>query len=246
MANYLITNPIIKKVGLLPDGSIDPKKNPDGKREYLVCTLLNSAYLFDIPKVHTMFNEGHIALFKPYLSVAHGGTAEADQPLPEGMKFLSGAWATWLSAVPFHKRYLTDIQAREPSINNPKGRPAYQAGHLVMNADGSVPLIFTSIEVFTQFFIDPITNEKTYIKGETVNELGMQAFANYCVPVSTPATNSEETGGMAAAQPVNNQQPTAGTATTTPGSQTPPSFTNPNPTPQGGYTPPAGGAPGVI
>ena len=120
-------------------------------------------------------------MYEPLLSQQNGGTAQADQPLPDELAYLNGAWAEWIAPAPFYKKYLVGVAARKPTALAPQGRPAYPAGHKVMNADGSAPVIYTSIRVFTIFGRDEdLGNEIVYRPGFSVNELGVAQFSNYC------------------------------------------------------------------
>jgi len=233
MAKFKITNLKIKPVGLKEDGTIDPVKNPTGKLKYAVCDLINTVYAYDTPKKHVIFEEAFVELLTPYVSIQNGGTAQTDLPLPEELMYIQGAWAEWISPVPFYKRYLTDQKERARTLQNPKGRPAIKAGAFVQNADGSANVVFNKIEVFVEFYKDPDTGNTNYLKGKTVEALGIQNFSNYCVAIGAgEGENNEERGGITP-QPQTQQQPPVQTQTQPQGQQqtvqTPPPFTNPQP-----------------
>ena len=127
MAKYQISNIKIKPVGLItnPDGttSIDLTKNPNKDRSYAVMDLINKAYAWDTPKIHTMFEPAFVEMLKPYVSKADGGTSdEGTKALPAHLECISGAFVEWIAPVPFYKRYLTDQDPIKPSPANPNGR----------------------------------------------------------------------------------------------------------------------------
>lgn len=216
MARYKLMNVQIRKVGERIDAqgnkTIDPSINPDGKRRFLTASLIPTGGVWgaSMGSLPPVFEEGLIQLYEPYLSTANGGSAQTDQPLPDDLAYLNGAWAEWTAPAPFYKKYLVGVAARKPTPLLPQGRPAYPAGHKVMNADGSSPVIYTSISVFTIFYQDEDTGKLEYRKGCTVNELGTAQFQNYCEFVQpqgiekTPMVEDDVTGGQ---QPIFTQQP---------------------------------------
>lgn len=187
MARYKLMNVQIRKVGEKIDAqgnkTIDRDINPNGDRRFLTASLIPTAGVWataagSLPPV---FDEAIIRMYEPLLSQQNGGTAQADQPLPDELAYLNGAWAEWVAPAPFYKKYLVGVGARKPTALAPQGRPAYPAGHRVMNADGSAPVIYTSIRVFTIFGRDEdLGNEIVYRPGFSVNELGVAQFSNYC------------------------------------------------------------------
>lgn len=187
MARYKLMNVQIRKVGEKIDAqgnkTIDRDINPNGDRRFLTASLIPTAGVWaaaagSLPPV---FDEAIIRMYEPLLSQQNGGTAQADQPLPDELAYLNGAWAEWVAPAPFYKKYLVGVGARKPTALAPQGRPAYPAGHKVMNADGSAPVIYTSIRVFTIFGRDEdLGNEIVYRPGFSVNELGVAQFSNYC------------------------------------------------------------------
>lgn len=212
MARYKLMNVQIKKVGQKPDGTIDATINPDGKRRFMTASLIPTAGVWaaaagSLPPV---FDEAIIKMYEPLLSQQNGGTAQADQPLPDELAYLNGAWAEWTAPAPFYKKYLVGVAARKPTALVPQGRPAYPAGHRVMNADGSAPVIYTSIRVFTIFGKDEdLGNEIVYRPGFSVNELGTAQFSNYCEyvqPQAAPviAPQDDVMGDTTVQQPVQN------------------------------------------
>lgn len=187
MARYKLMNVQIRKVGEKIDAqgnkTINRDINPNGDRRFLTASLIPTAGVWaaaagSLPPV---FDEAIIRMYEPLLSQQNGGTAQADQPLPDELAYLNGAWAEWVAPAPFYKKYLVGVGARKPTALAPQGRPAYPAGHRVMNADGSAPVIYTSIRVFTIFGRDEdLGNEIVYRPGFSVNELGVAQFSNYC------------------------------------------------------------------
>lgn len=217
MARYKLMNVQIKKVGLKADGTIDSTINPDGKRRFMTASLIPTGGVWAAAagSLPPIFDEEIIRLYEPLLSTQNGGTAQADQPLPDELAFLNGAWAEWIAPAPFYKKYLVGVQARKPTPLVPQGRPAYPAGHKVMNADGSAPVIYTSLRVFTIFYRDEdLNNEIRYRPGFSVNELGTAQFANYCEyvqPQAAPIPQDDAMGDTvntaSIQQPAFTQQP---------------------------------------
>lgn len=204
MAKYQISNIKIKPVGLItnPDGttSIDLTKNPNKDRFYAVMDLINKAYAWDTPKIHTMFEPAFVEMLKPYVSKADGGTSdEGTKALPAHLECISGAFVEWIAPVPFYKRYLTDQDPIKPSPANPNGRRAMRAGEIVCTKDGKSNLIYDRLTVFCQFFIDPDTGEKVWVRGQDPSTLGMSSFANYCTPVK--AEVDDEAGAINVERP---------------------------------------------
>lgn len=207
MARYKLMNVQIKKVGERIDANgnktFDTSINPDGKRRFLTASLIpvGGIWAAAAGSLPPIFDEAVIKAYEPCISVANGGTAQTDQPLPEDLAYLNGAWAEWIAPAPFYKKYLVGVPARKPTPLAPAGRPSYPAGHRVMNADGSQPVIYTSIRVFTVFGRDEdLGNQIVYRPGFSVNDLGQQQFSNYCEyvnPSSIPSVTEEEdvTGG---------------------------------------------------
>lgn len=200
MARYKLMNVQIRKVGEKIDAqgnkTIDRDINPNGDRRFLTASLIPTGGIWAAAagSLPPIFDERIIKAYEPLLSQQNGGTAPADQPLPDDLAYLNGAWAEWVAPAPFYKKYLVGVAARKPTALAPQGRPAYPAGHRVMNADGSAPVIYTSIRVFTIFGKDAdLGNEINYYPGFSVNELGTAQFSNYCeyvqpqtAPVITP------------------------------------------------------------
>lgn len=214
MARYKLMNVQIRKVGEKIDAqgnkTIDRNINPNGDRRFLTASLIPTAGVWaaaagSLPPV---FDEAIIRMYEPLLSQQNGGTAPADQPLPDELAYLNGAWAEWVAPAPFYKKYLVGVSARKPTALAPQGRPAYPAGHKVMNADGSAPVIYTSIRVFTIFGRDEdLGNEIVYRPGFSVNELGVAQFSNYCEyvqPQTAPviAPQDDVIGDTTVQQPV--------------------------------------------
>lgn len=215
MARYKLMNVQIRKVGEKIDAqgnkTIDPSINPDGNRKFLTASLIptNGVWGASMGSLPPIFEKELIQLYEPYLSTANGGTAQADQPLPDDLAYLNGAWAEWIAPAPFYKKYLVGVAARKPTPLLPQGRPAYPAGHRVMNADGSAPVIYTSLSVFTIFYRDEDTGKIEYRKGHTVNELGTAQFQNYCEfvqPQGIEKTQTVEDDVIGSYQPVFTQQ----------------------------------------
>lgn len=249
MARYKLMNVQIKKVGERIDANgnktFDTSVNPDGKRRFLTASLIpvGGIWAAAAGSLPPIFDEAVIKAYEPCISVANGGTAQTDQPLPDDLAYLNGAWAEWVAPAPFYKKYLVGVPARKPTPLAPAGRKSYPAGHRVMNADGSQPVIYTSIRIFTVFGRDEdLGNQIVYRPGFSVNDLGQQQFNNYCEYVNPPSvplvTEEDVTGGNNPfiAQPPTGAAPNQGQVPNQQQGQQPPTFTQ-NPNQQGSLVP---------
>lgn len=190
MARYLLQDVKLIPVGLMADGQIDRRKNPDGTRKFLKGTLINTASFWDKPKTFVAFEPMHIAAISKYIGINNGGEAQQDQPLPDNIKYVSGCWVDWVAPVSFYKRHLSD-HAAQPATATSAARPAIKAGTFVTASDGRTPIMYKSLRLFCQYFIDDETGEKTWIPGSSPEELGMQALRAYCVPIEEAHISAE-------------------------------------------------------
>ncbi len=197
MAKYRIINPVIKTV---PAG----KQNAGGK--YLIAKLQNTMCIWEIPHTYTCFNPLIVEALTPLLSMQNGGIAQENQPIPEELATITGCWVDWQPAQKFYKQHLSDHQAR-PATPTQAARPAIKAGELVKK--GNEPILFTTLRIFCQYYIDEF-GEKTWLIGESPEEVGQRAFRNYCIPATedkTPQTVQQPEVEIVNGQPIQTIQP---------------------------------------
>ena len=209
MARYKIIEPQIKEVAA-------GKQNAGTK--YLVAKLQNTLCIWEEPQTFTCFIAPIVNMFAPLLSIQHGGTSQADQPIPEELAYVTGCWIDWCPPQKFYKQHLSDHAPRPATATRP-AQEAIKAGSLVMK--GGKPILYTTLRIFCQYYLDEF-GEKQWIRGGSPEEVGQRAFSAYCVPAEedkTPqamptAPNTEIVGGKAVqtapapqAQPTFVQQP---------------------------------------
>lgn len=175
MARYKIIEPQIKVVE-------QGKQNAGTK--YLLAKLQNALCLWEEPQTFTCFIQPIVNLFTPLLSIQHGGTAQADQPIPEELQMVTGCWIDWCPPQKFYKQHLSSHPARPATATQP-AREAIQAGSLVMK--GGKPILYTTLRIFCQYHMDEF-GEKQWIRGGSPEEVGRRAFSAYCVPAEENTT----------------------------------------------------------
>lgn len=175
MARYKIIEPQIKVVE-------QGKQNAGTK--YLLAKLQNALCLWEEPQTFTCFIQPIVNLFTPLLSIQHGGTAQADQPIPEELQMVTGCWIDWCPPQKFYKQHLSSHPARPATATQP-AREAIQAGSLVMK--GGKPILYTTLRIFCQYYTDEF-GEKQWIRGGSPEEVGQRAFSAYCVPAEENTT----------------------------------------------------------
>lgn len=175
MARYKIIEPQIKVVE-------QGKQNAGTK--YLLAKLQNALCLWEEPQTFTCFIQPIVNLFTPLLSIQHGGTAQADQPIPEELQMVTGCWIDWCPPQKFYKQHLSSHPARPATATQP-AREAIQAGSLVMK--GGKPILYTTLRIFCQYYMDEF-GEKQWIRGGSPEEVGQRAFSAYCVPAEENTT----------------------------------------------------------
>lgn len=175
MARYKIIEPQIKVVE-------QGKQNAGTK--YLLAKLQNALCLWEEPQTFTCFIQPIVNLFTPLLSIQHGGTAQADQPIPEELQMVTGCWIDWCPPQKFYKQHLSSHPARPATATQP-AREAIQAGSLVMK--GGKPILYTTLRIFCQYYMDEF-REKQWIRGGSPEEVGQRAFSAYCVPAEENTT----------------------------------------------------------
>lgn len=175
MARYKIIEPQIKVVE-------QGKQNAGTK--YLLAKLQNALCLWEEPQTFTCFIQPIVNLFTPLLSIQHGGTAQADQPIPEELQMITGCWIDWCPPQKFYKQHLSSHPARPATATQP-AREAIQAGSLVMK--GGKPILYTTLRIFCQYYMDEF-GEKQWIRGGSPEEVGQRAFSAYCVPAEENTT----------------------------------------------------------
>lgn len=209
MARFKLLNPVLRVVGQKYDengqqvGALNPNVQNSGKK-YLYSQLINQDCPWEGAQIYTSFEPQVVAVFEPLLSIAKGGVAQADQPIPEMFQTIEGCYITWKSPQPFYKKHLSAHPA-----NPAKGLPKIAAGEIVKQ--GGVPVVYTELVVFCQYYYDS-RNEKQWMRGRTPEEVGRTAFGNYCIPVNDtqalaaemqPQPTQEVVGG----QVINTVQP---------------------------------------
>lgn len=175
MARYKIIEPQIKVVE-------QGKQNAGTK--YLLAKFQNALCLWEEPQTFTCFIQPIVNLFTPLLSIQHGGTAQADQPIPEELQMVTGCWIDWCPPQKFYKQHLSSHPARPATATQP-AREAIQAGSLVMK--GGKPILYTTLRIFCQYYMDEF-GEKQWIRGGSPEEVGQRAFSAYCVPAEENTT----------------------------------------------------------
>lgn len=175
MARYKIIEPQIKVVE-------QGKQNAGTK--YLLAKLQNALCLWEEPQTFTCFIQPIVNLFTPLLSIQHGGTAQADQPIPEELQMVTGCWIDWCPPQKFYKQHLSSHPARPATATQP-AREAIQAGSLVMK--GGKPILYTTLRIFCQYYMDEF-GEKQWTRGGSPEEIGQRAFSAYCVPAEENTT----------------------------------------------------------
>lgn len=205
MARYKIIEPQIKVVE-------QGKQNAGTK--YLLAKLQNALCLWEEPQTFTCFIQPIVNLFTPLLSIQHGGTAQADQPIPEELQMVTGCWIDWCPPQKFYKQHLSSHPARPATATQP-AKEAIQAGSLVMK--GGKPILYTTLRIFCQYYMDEF-GEKQWIRGGSPEEVGQRAFSAYCIPAEEdkapqlmPTTPEPEIVGGKVVQPAptaQGQQPT--------------------------------------
>lgn len=175
MARYKIIEPQIKVVE-------QGKQNAGTK--YLLAKLQNALCLWEEPQTFPCFIQPIVNLFTPLLSIQHGGTAQADQPIPEELQMVTGCWIDWCPPQKFYKQHLSSHPARPATATQP-AREAIQAGSLVMK--GGKPILYTTLRIFCQYYMDEF-GEKQWIRGGSPEEVGQRAFSAYCVPAEENTT----------------------------------------------------------
>lgn len=206
MAQYQIINPEIR--------TIEQGKQNAGNK-FLRCTLKNKRCFWEEGQTYVNFMPEVVAAFESVLPIDKGGKAQQAQPLPLELSTIEGCWVNWKPAQMFYKKHLSDHPAQPAvpaSANNPgrAARPAIKAGELV--GEKGNPTIFTTLRVFCIYYVDEF-GEKTWIRGNSPDEVGQRAFSNYCVPITEnhnpqtiPTTQEPEiVGGV----DYTNQQPAA-------------------------------------
>lgn len=181
MAQFSLINPSLRIIGQRynaqgkPEGAPNTTVQNAGKK-YLYAQLMNNNCPWEGTQVYTSFLDNVVAIFEPLLPIDKGGTAPTEQPIPDAFKTLSGCYVSWKSPQPFYKKHLSAHPA------NPRtGSPAVNQGDIVKQ--GGVPVVFTEIVVFCQYYFDEM-GEKQWIRGGSPEEVGRRAFSNYCIPVS--------------------------------------------------------------
>lgn len=169
MARYKLIEPLIKTVE-------QGKQNAGTK--YLVAKLQNTLCPWEDMQTFTYFIQPIVNIFTPLLSIQHGGTAQADQPIPEELQYVTGCWIDWCPPQKFYKQHLSDHPAQPATANRP-AREAIKAGSLV--SKGGKPILYTTLRIFCQYYIDEF-GEKQWIRGGSPEEVGQRAFGAYCVP----------------------------------------------------------------
>ena len=81
MARYKLIEPLIKTVE-------QGKQNAGTK--YLVAKLQNTLCPWEDMQTFTCFIQPIVNILTPLLSIQHGGTAQADQPIPEELQYVTG------------------------------------------------------------------------------------------------------------------------------------------------------------
>lgn len=207
MARYKIIEPVIKTVE-------QGKQNAGTK--YLIAKLQNVMCIWEEPQTFTCFNKSIVTMFTPLLSVQNGGTAQADQPIPEELLYITGCWIDWCPPQKFYKQHLSDHPARPATATRP-ATEAIKAGSLV--SKGGKPILYTTLRIFCQYYIDE-SGEKQWLNGSFPNQVGERAFSAYCIPAEEdkipqlmPATPEPEIVGGQVIQPApaptaQGQQPT--------------------------------------
>ena len=165
MARFKLINIQIKTV---------TKEGDNKGNVYLLADLINLTCPWDKPQKFAQFNEPMCELLKQYISVANGGTAVTELPVPDAYGIIMGSYVEFTPPQKFYKTYLTDQPGR-----------GIKAGDLV-SKDG-IPVVYETLAIFVHSYID---DDKTvaYPKGGTPVEVGMRAFNSYCVPIATDST----------------------------------------------------------
>lgn len=186
MARYQLINPRLRTIGQrynpitgAPEGGIDQTKQNAGQK-YLYAEMINKDCPWEEAAVFTSFRKATVEIVEPLLSIARGGTAQQDQPLPDYMQTITGCYVAWVAPQPFYKKHLSAHPA------NPRtGEPAVNPGDLVTR--GGKPVLFTTLTVFCQYYIDEL-GQKQWMRGASPDEAGQAAFNNYCIPATTDPT----------------------------------------------------------
>lgn len=182
MAQYILTDPIIK--------TVDANKQNAGKK-YLVGKLTNSRCVWDAPQTFTCFIDHIVEAFAQLLPVTKGGVAQQEQAIPDVYKTIYGCWLPWVAPAPFYKQHLSDHPAR-PATATSAAREAIRAGSLVKR--GGTPIVYTTLTIFCQYYIDEDGN-KQWLRGQSPEEIGMQNYLAYCIPVSQDNSPQDVTQG---------------------------------------------------
>lgn len=171
MAKYEIKDAVIK--------TVEAGKQNAGKK-FLVAKLQNTLCIWEEPQTFTCFIDLIVNAYAQLLPIAKGGTAQAEQPIPEQLKYVTGCWIDWEPAQQFYKQHLSNHEAR-PATATQVARPAIRAGELVKKGD--TPVIYTKLRIFCMYYIDEF-NEKQFVRGGSPEEVGQRAFSAYCIPVN--------------------------------------------------------------
>lgn len=222
MAKYEIKDAVIK--------TVEAGKQNAGKK-FLVAQLQNTLCIWEETQTFTCFIDIIVNAYAQLLPISKGGLAQAEQPIPEQLKYVTGCWIDWEPAQQFYKQHLSNHEAR-PATATSAARPAIRAGELVKKGD--TPIVYTKLRIFCVYYIDEF-NEKQFVRGGSPEEVGQRAFTAYCVPITperiaTPApaqVGIETVGG----QPIQTAPAPQGNTNPQYNPQQPPQFTG---APQGG------------
>lgn len=181
MATFIISNPEIKKV---------TKPGNNLNKPYVRFNIRLKNDIYGKTRTLTSFEQGAVDAWSAILPISKGGTAQAEQPIPEEMKYITGVFVDFVPAQKFHKIHLSDHPAGTKMIGGQMVQtPAIKAGELV-KANG-IPVVFTTLRVFCRQYFDDTTNQFDYCDGESPIEVGQRAYQAYCLPITennTPQT----------------------------------------------------------
>lgn len=150
-----------------------PGSSNDGKK-YLLANMINLNCPRSQSPRYTSFYEPYVNQLIPFISTANGGTAATEQPIPDELGVVTGAFVEYKPATRFHKRHLND-----------HAEQGIKAGDLV--SINGVPRTYDALIVFCEYYMDEL-GVKSWVTGGNPIEAGERAFGNYCVPVSTSVT----------------------------------------------------------
>lgn len=150
-----------------------PGTSNNGKK-YLLANMSNLNCPRAVSPRYTSFYEPYVNQMAQYISVANGGLQATEQPIPDDLSIVTGAFIEYTPATSFHKKHLNDHPEK-----------GIKAGDLV-SIDG-IPRTYDKLIVFCEYYMDEL-NIKSWLPGGSPVEAGERAFGNYCVPVSTSAT----------------------------------------------------------